>query len=317
MLTNAQINQVARISGARDIEKVETDILLTMLLQLFHERGLLEHLAFKGGTMLRKMIFGQNGRLSTDLDFTCFSDISKDEMSMMIAEATNAEYRGLKFELDMNDWYETDDGCASGPKVLHAERSVPLEIKIQVSFREKPILPVVVLPQIVLPFFRFLDFTPTDVPCMALEEVLSEKIRAAFERDKIRDLHDLSEIGKQNFDRETVRSLAAWKLWRSGKLGLSYEYLLSHMEDADYDEGDLTSLLRRNQSSDLPGIKRAVADYFRFLAQLTPAEAAVAADAKGRDPKVAEGLLDALAGRVQLGNRPAAYPEFKRFVVTP
>ncbi|MDE5455618.1 hypothetical protein GWE18_22810 [Bradyrhizobium sp. CSA112] len=33
------------------------------------EAGLIGHLVFKGGTMLRKMIFGQAGRLSTDLDF--------------------------------------------------------------------------------------------------------------------------------------------------------------------------------------------------------------------------------------------------------
>ena len=48
MLTVEQIRRVAQQSGARDITKVETDIILTHLLQLFHERGIEEHVAFKG-----------------------------------------------------------------------------------------------------------------------------------------------------------------------------------------------------------------------------------------------------------------------------
>jgi predicted nucleotidyltransferase component of viral defense system len=58
MLTIEQIRKVAQQSGARDITKVETDIILTYLLQLLHEKGVTKHIAFKGGTMLRKMIFG-------------------------------------------------------------------------------------------------------------------------------------------------------------------------------------------------------------------------------------------------------------------
>jgi predicted nucleotidyltransferase component of viral defense system len=57
MLTTAQLRQAAARSGARDIGVIEIDVMLTHLLQLFQERGLTEHLAFKGGTFLRKMIF--------------------------------------------------------------------------------------------------------------------------------------------------------------------------------------------------------------------------------------------------------------------
>ena len=70
MITTSELRRIATRSGARSIRNVEIDIILTHLLQLFYERGLLEHLAFKGGTMLRKMVFGPRGRLSTDLDFT-------------------------------------------------------------------------------------------------------------------------------------------------------------------------------------------------------------------------------------------------------
>src|ERR1700741_4988455 len=105
MLTINQLRQVAARSGARDIANVEIDVLLTYLLQLFHERGLFEHLAFKGGTMLRKMVFGPRGRLSTDLDFTLHSQIARDDIMMALLEVFAEPYQGLRFQLDQNnDW---------------------------------------------------------------------------------------------------------------------------------------------------------------------------------------------------------------------
>jgi len=77
MLTERELRNVAAQSGAKNIGNVEIDVILTHLLALLDEKGVTEHLAFKGGTMLRKMIFGPRGRLSTDLDFTARTDISR------------------------------------------------------------------------------------------------------------------------------------------------------------------------------------------------------------------------------------------------
>jgi hypothetical protein len=64
-MTTSQLRQSAALSGVRDVGSIEIDVILTHLLQLFHEHGLTEHLAFKGGTFLRKMVFGPRGRLAT------------------------------------------------------------------------------------------------------------------------------------------------------------------------------------------------------------------------------------------------------------
>jgi hypothetical protein len=40
MLTIEQIRRIAHQTGARDIDKVETDVILTYLLQLFHDKGI-------------------------------------------------------------------------------------------------------------------------------------------------------------------------------------------------------------------------------------------------------------------------------------
>lgn len=84
MLAANDLRKVAARSGARDIGNVEIDVVLTFLLQLFNEAGLADHLAFKGGTMLRKMVFGPRGRLSTDLDFTRRTDIDPDDLLLEI-----------------------------------------------------------------------------------------------------------------------------------------------------------------------------------------------------------------------------------------
>jgi predicted nucleotidyltransferase component of viral defense system len=70
MLTRPQVQRYSTESGLRDIMIAEKEVVLTFLLQLLSERGLLDRLAFKGGTCLRKMFTGSQGRFSTDLDFT-------------------------------------------------------------------------------------------------------------------------------------------------------------------------------------------------------------------------------------------------------
>ena len=193
MLTIEQIRRIAQQSGARDISKVETDIVLAYLLQLFHEKEITAHIAFKGGTMLRKMIFGPRGRYSTDLDFTRRRDISDEDHGIDAGCARRAVSRPhLRFDRD-KDWYFTDKSLAANPACVHAGNEKGVKIKLEVSLREKPILPVRALPQIEQEYFKRLPFKPADIPSLAYEEVVSEKVRAATQRSKIRDLHDLSE----------------------------------------------------------------------------------------------------------------------------
>jgi predicted nucleotidyltransferase component of viral defense system len=70
MLTQPRVQRYAVESDLRDIRIAEKEVVLTFLLQLLSERGILDRLAFKGGTCLRKIFVGSQGRFSTDLDFT-------------------------------------------------------------------------------------------------------------------------------------------------------------------------------------------------------------------------------------------------------
>lgn len=295
MLTLNDLRRVAARSGARDIGKVEIDVILTHLLQLFSDKGITEHVAFKGGTMLRKMVFGPRGRLSTDLDFTRRSNIKRDDLMMMLLEALNESFQGIDFHLEDNDWYLTDDGCAANPVCSHADNKGGINIKLQISLREKPILPVVAIPQIEQEYFKLLSFAPAAIPSLAFEEAVAEKIRAAIQRSKIRDLHDLSEIIGRALNRDLIRSLAVLKLWNSGGAGLDYGRFCERVKGgADYDVADLTNLLRKDQKPELQNMIRRVVDGYRFLADLTESEKTLAADTACKNLKESDALIATL-----------------------
>src|SRR6266513_2982974 len=80
MLTRPQVQRYSTESGLRDIMIAEKEVVLTFLLQLLSERGILNRLAFKGGTCLRKIFIGSQGRFSTDLDFTGIEEHDHEEI---------------------------------------------------------------------------------------------------------------------------------------------------------------------------------------------------------------------------------------------
>lgn len=296
MLAVGELRHVAARSGARDIGKAEIDVILTHLLQLFVEKGIAEHVAFKGGTMLRKMVFGPRGRLSTDLDFTRRSDIELDDLMMMMLEALNEPFHGLQFTLKDKDWYLTDDGCAANPVCAHEGNKRGVNVRLQVSLRETPILPVVPLPQIAQEYFKMLGFAPAAIPSLAFEEAIAEKIRAASQRSKIRDLHDLSEVAGRDLNRPLIRSLAVLKLWNSTGPGFDYGRFSERVKGgADYDVADLTNLLRRDQKPDLQSMIRRVTEGFRFLSDLTEAEKTIAGDVPRKNRRAVDALIATLA----------------------
>lgn len=297
MLTTPQLRQAAALSGARDIAAIEIDVVLTHLLQLFHEKGLTEQFAFKGGTYLRKMVFGPRGRLSTDLDFTCRTDISLDDLTLALLEALAEPYHGLSFRFDKNkDWYLTDEGCAANPVLTHPGNAAGIKIKIQVSTRERPVRPVAPAAQLEQSYFKHLSFVPAAIPSLALEEVIAEKIRAASQRSKIRDLYDLSEIARRPLQKDLIRSLAVLKLWNSGGPGLDFGRFRARIEAGhDYDLLDLKNLLRKDQSPDLAAMIARVLGNFKFLDQMTEIERTLASDPARRHEKMAATLRATLS----------------------
>src|SRR6202050_2526316 len=100
MLPQPQVQRYSADSGLRDIMIAEKEVVLTFLLQLLSERGILAKLAFKGGTCLRKMFIGSQGRFSTDLDFTGIEEHDHEEIILNMMEAFGQPFHGFQFIYD-------------------------------------------------------------------------------------------------------------------------------------------------------------------------------------------------------------------------
>ena len=133
MLTRSHVQRYATESGLRDIMIAEKEVVLTYLLQLLSERGFLNRLAFKGGTCLRKMFVGSQGRFSTDLDFTGIEEHEHEDVILDMMEAFEQPFHGIQISIPDEGYYETQDGLSWGvnPAYAHDWNAGGSEIKLQ------------------------------------------------------------------------------------------------------------------------------------------------------------------------------------------
>lgn len=286
MLTRPQVQRYAHQSGLRDIMIAEKEIVLTYALQLFAERGLLAKLAFKGGTCLRKMFVGSQGRFSTDLDFTALEEHEPDDMILDMMGAFEQPFHGVRFALADDAYYETIDGLSWGVNPTCAHDWNPggdSEIKLQISRRETPTLPTQALPQIEQSYFAQLPFAPAPITCLAFEELIAEKIRACYQRNKARDIYDLGMFATRPLNQPLIRRLVVLKLWQS-RDSFDPQRLRAKFEDGrEFDWDDLGQLVRRDQRIDPRAITAACIQGLEFLAALSDDEHALAADPYSRE----------------------------------
>jgi predicted nucleotidyltransferase component of viral defense system len=281
MLTQPQVQRYAIESGLRDIMIAEREVVLTFLLQLLSERSILDRLAFKGGTCLRKIFVGSQGRFSTDLDFTGIGEHDHEEVILDMLQAFEQPFHGIQFAIADESYYETQDGLSWGvnPTYSHAWNASGInEIKLQISRRETPTLPVERRRQIGQSYFKLLPFAPAEISCLALPEILAEKIRACYQRNKARDIYDLGLFATRPINQALVRRLLILKLWQARDTFDPARLMQKFEEGREFDWDDLRELLRRNTKIDRERICADCTIGFRFLRDLTPEERSLASD---------------------------------------
>jgi predicted nucleotidyltransferase component of viral defense system len=281
VLTRPQVQRYAAESGLRDIMIAEKEIVLTYLLQLLSERGLLGRLAFKGGTCLRKMILGSQGRFSTDLDFTGLEEHDHEDVILDMMGAFEQPFHGIKFSIPDDSYYESEDGVSWGVNPVYVydwNSGGESEIKFQVSRRETPTLPTERLAQIEQSYFASLPFRPTDINCLALPEILAEKIRACYQRNKARDVYDLAIFATRPLNQGLIRRLLILKLWQV-RDGFEPERFAAKLKGGSaFDWDDLAQLTRHGHP---PNRHTMIADCIKgyaFLAAMTGDEQTLATD---------------------------------------
>lgn len=291
MLTQPQVQRYSNESGLRDIMIAEKEVVLTFLLQLLSERGILNRLAFKGGTCLRKMFIGSQGRFSTDLDFTGIEEHDHEDVILEMMEGFQQPFYGIQFAIPDGSYYETQDGLSWGVNPTYSHdwnASGVSEVRLQISRRETPTLPTVRLTQIEQSYFKLLPFVPAEILCLALPEILAEKIRACYQRNKARDIYDLGVFATRPLDHALIRRLVALKLWQAGDTFDPARLMRKFEDGRDFDWDDLGQLVNRAVDIDRERITADCVRGFGFLANLTDDERTLAQDKYQREQAVAD-----------------------------
>ncbi len=293
MLPRPQVQRYAVESGLRNIMIAEKDVVLTYLLQLLSERGLLDRFAFKGGTCLRKMVIGSQGRFSTDLDFTGLEQHDHETVILDMMAAFQQPYHGIQFAIPDDSYYETQDGLSWGVNPTYAHDwndSGESEIRLQISMRETPTLAAERRAQCEQSYFRQLPFAPADLICLASPEIIAEKIRACYQRNKARDIYDLGSFATRPLDHELIRRLVVLKLWQARDTFDPERLLRKFEEGRAFDWDDLNQLVRRTTAVDRRKITADCVRGYRFLVELTESERQLAGDPHRRLQALGETL---------------------------
>jgi len=144
---------------------------------------------FKGGTAIRLLF--NSFRYSEDLDFTCLKHIDYVNLISQIVPKIEAETATIiKFIKEKN----VDEAGERFRIVFQPSEIIrqPLGIKLDFSYREIPLDPQTSVLATTYPIAP-----PPLVRHYSQTEILSEKIRAMFTRNKARDLFDLWFLLKQ------------------------------------------------------------------------------------------------------------------------
>ena len=199
---------------------LEKDYYITVVLSGINE--LSSDLIFKGGTCLSKIYYSYY-RLSEDLDFTL--KLSGNSTRTTRSNAIKAIRGGLRsflkaFGMNVED-LDKAGHRESTQYIFYLEYdSVVLNkkesIKLEIGMRFNPLLPIVsekVNHKFLHPFTKEHLFDAGSVNCLALKELVAEKLRAAATREVIaaRDFYDLGYLLKEEFDFKNNELLALFR----------------------------------------------------------------------------------------------------------
>jgi len=247
-----------------DRSVAERDVVLTYVLKMMKEHGIIDNLAFKGGTCIRKIYLGNIGRFSEDLDFTLIGyDLASFEYQFedFIKNANKYGFT-LREQNVRGEW-----GKSFACDVEYNHEWNTSSFKFEVSLREDPVLPLIdgtIKDEV---YFKYTKFKPFSVPCMCLEEVLSEKIRATYQRGTARDYFDLYQFADRPYDRKKVKQLVVIKFWND-RSDYDPEQFFEKVRKARIDFSEVQYLLKNQIYSEEKEIKNWILGNYGYLSEL-------------------------------------------------
>jgi len=201
MISGREIREQAREFGV-PTSTIERDYVQNWFLSALRP----VNMALKGGTGIRK-VFIENYRFSDDLDFTLLEPVDTDTLRTAVIDAMVRvrDESGIQFE-DEIGFRQTKNGFKATTRfrILHRSPTSPIKIDLDMTsaVSEQILLPVSNRPV----FHHYSDGLKTSVASYAFEEIMAEKIRSIFQRNRSRDLYDIGQLASR-VDRDIVRSI--------------------------------------------------------------------------------------------------------------
>jgi len=233
--------------------QVEQDLIIERtLVELFSHAELSAHLAFRGGTALHKLFLKPQARYSEDIDLVQLQAGEIGPLLTLIRERLSflgkANYNASKHNATLIFRYDSE-----------YEPVIRLKLKIEINTREH------------FSVFNTLNIEHNlvstyysgncKIKTFTIEELLSTKLRALYQRKKGRDLFDLwyaNKIVKPD-SKKIVDAFS--KYISNDNLSISSKEFIDNMADKIKDKefiGDISGLLR-------PGINYNISEAWEYL----------------------------------------------------
>jgi predicted nucleotidyltransferase component of viral defense system len=269
-------------------------VVLTYVLQLLAERAHGRRLAFKGGTALRKVVFGSVGRFSVDLDFVALDDDVPPAEEAVFDDLHNKAFHGITFTINR---FEQSLGGSFRATVNYAHGAGANRFEVEISHRQDVVVQPTDRIAVSLPYFKRLEFEPSAVVTLHPLEMLAEKILACHRRTpggSARDIYDLWQFAARGFDSRLVTSLTSLKAWSDG-VEFSAPEFLANVQPANYNWTALEGLVGGRRGIDRGSICGRVRERYGVLADVSELDKKVLADAVvQRHPGVYEESVEAV-----------------------
>jgi predicted nucleotidyltransferase component of viral defense system len=268
------------------LEVADQEVVLHYALALLNQAGLVGRrpdgsagpLLFKGGTALRKCVFGSTGRFSQDIDLDA-TRRNGFEAEIEEALASQRPFHGIA--LTIRSFRYSAEGNFSGTIAYEHEHGSGA-FELQISYRLDPILEPVDLALEPQSYFRRVEFPPPVLHGLDPYEMIGEKLMACNRRlgGSGKDVYDLFLWSQRPFAEDLVRRLAVLKAWTDRRKSPTYEpvRLLAAIVPRSFRWTDLAGLVPRGLTADPEPICQRVRERFAFLAELGEDEQRLLAD---------------------------------------
>ncbi len=182
MIPRSHIQEWSKIVPWQEPRQVEQDLIITTaLLKLYTHPHLRKSLAFRGGTALNKLFFDPPTRYSEDIDLV-----------QTVAKPIGLTLNSIREVLDT--WLGEPKRSFSNGRVtlvyrVLSDEGFPLKLKVEINSREH--FSVLGLQEYPLTCNTSWSTETVMIQTFKIEELLSTKMRALYQRRKGRDLYDL------------------------------------------------------------------------------------------------------------------------------